>query len=85
MEFDSYVDTKADLVLSGHVHGGLIILPLIGALFSPDYTFFPKYYKDSYTKDNTKMIVSRGLGYSARIPIRINNPGEVVIINLMKE
>ena len=30
------------------------------------------------------MIVSRGLGFSARVPIRIFNPGEVVIINLSK-
>ena len=31
------------------------------------------------------MIVSRGLGFSKRIPIRINNNGEVVVITLMKE
>ena len=85
LEFKSYVDYNPDLVLSGHVHGGLIKLPLIGALFSPDYTFFPKYSNGEYNKNNTKMIVSRGLGFSKRIPIRINNPAEVVIINLMKD
>ncbi len=85
LEFDSYVDTQADLVLSGHVHGGLIRLPLIGALLSPDYTFFPKYSSGIYKKNNTEMIVSRGLGFSRRLPFRVFNNAEVVIINLIKE
>ncbi len=85
LEFDSYVNYGADLVLSGHVHGGLIVLPIFGALLSPDYTFFPKYSMGEYNKGKTKMIVSRGLGFSKRIPIRINNNGEVVVITLMKE
>ena len=85
LEFDSYVDVDVDLVLSGHVHGGEIKLPLIGGLFSPDYTFFPKYSEGLYEKNNTKMIVSRGLGFSERLPIRILNPAEIVVINLMKD
>ncbi len=85
LEFKSYTDTEADLVLSGHVHGGLIRLPFLGALLSPDYTFFPKYSEGMYEKDNTMMIVSRGLGFSKRLPFRIFNNGEVVIINLSKE
>ena len=84
LEFDSYIDTNSDIVLSGHVHGGLVVLPLLGGLFSPDYTLFPKYYKGIYEKNNTKMIVSRGLGLSKRIPIRINNRPEITIINLIK-
>ena len=82
LEFDSYVDAGYDLVLSGHVHGGLVEIPFIGALFSPDYTFFPKYHRDSYKKGDTTMIVSRGIGYSKRLHFRINNPPEVVVINL---
>jgi len=85
LEFDSYVESNYDLVLSGHVHGGIIILPFIGGLLSPDLTFFPKYYKGKYTKNNTSMIVSRGLGFSKKVPFRFLNSGEVVIINLMKE
>ena len=82
LEFDSYVDYKADLVLCGHIHAGVIRIPFLGALLSPDYTFFPKYYEGKYKKDNTTMIVSRGLGFSTKIPFRINNNPEVVIINL---
>ena len=85
LEFDSYVKSDADLVLSGHIHGGLVRLPFLGGLLSPDYTFFPKYYSGIYTKNNTSMIVSRGLGFSRRIPFRVFNNGEVVIINLKKE
>jgi predicted MPP superfamily phosphohydrolase len=85
LEFDAYAGTNASLVLSGHVHGGLIELPLLGGLFSPDYTLFPKYHMGMYEKNNTKMIVSRGIGLSKRIPIRINNNPEVTIINLIKE
>ena len=85
LEFDAYVKTNADLVLSGHVHGGLVYLPFLGALLSPDYTFFPKYANGEYNKNKTKMIVSRGLGFSKRIPFRVNNPGEIVIINLIKD
>ena len=85
LEFKSYVESEYDLVLSGHVHAGLIRLPFLGALLSPDYTLFPKFSEGLYKKNNTSMIVSRGLGFSKRIPLRINNPGEVVIINLKGE
>ena len=85
LEYNSYIEYGSNLVLSGHVHGGLIRLPLIGALLSPDYTFFPRYSEGLYEKNNTKMIVSRGLGYSRRLKIRINNNFEIVVINLMKE
>ena len=85
LEFDVYCQTKVDLVLSGHIHGGLFKIPFLGGLLSPNLRFFPKYYDGLYKKDNTMMIVSSGLGHSNVIPIRINNPGEVVIINLIKE
>ena len=85
LEFDSYVDYGADLVLSGHVHGGVIKIPFIGGLLSPTFTFLPKYYYGVYNKSKTKMIVSSGLGYARGFPIRMFNPGEVVIINLIKD
>ena len=85
LEFKSYVESNYDLVLCGHIHGGVIKIPFLSGLFSPDITFFPKYYANKYKKDNTEMIVSRGLGYSKRIPFRVNNPAEIVVINIMKE
>lgn len=84
LEFNAYKDINADIVLSGHVHGGLVILPLFGGLFSPDYTLFPKYYKGVYKDKDMQMIVSRGLGLSKRIPIRIFNKPEIIVIELIK-
>ena len=85
LEFDSYVEYNADLVLSGHIHGGIVRVPFIKGLLSPDISFFPKYDNGEYNLKNTKMIVSRGLGYSKRIPFRIFNPAHVVVINLKSD
>lgn len=81
----AYVKYGFDLVFSGHVHGGLVRLPFLGGILSPEYKFFPKYYEGIYDIDGMKMIVSRGLGFCKRLPIRILNPGEVVVINICKD
>ena len=60
-------------------------LPIIKGVLSPNYTLFPTYDAGEYNKGKTKMIVSRGLGFSKRLPFRINNPAEVVVINLKKD
>ena len=80
-----YKEFNYDLCLSGHVHGGMVRFPFIGGIFSPDYKFFPKYTKGKYKVGDMTSIVSSGLGYSKRIKMRILNPGEVVIINLLKK
>lgn len=79
--FDNYKDSKVDLVLAGHAHGGQFRLPFIGALIAPNQGLFPKYTSGPYSKDRTTMIVSRGLGNSI-IPVRIFNRPEVVIITI---
>lgn len=71
----------ADLVLTGHIHGGQIILPERGALLSPEFCFFPPYYEGVNTVDGVQLEISRGLGNSA-IPIRINDYPEIVVINV---
>lgn len=73
-----------DLTISGHVHGGLIRIPFLGGLLSPNYTFFPKYFQGNNKVNNMNLIVSRGLGFCRKIPFRILNPGEVVIISIVK-
>ena len=72
----------ADLVLSGHAHGGVVRLPVIGAVFGTHYEFFPDYAAGCYTAGQTVMVVSRGLGGSRRIPVRIGNRPEIPIITL---
>lgn len=81
---DFYSDYDYDLSLSGHVHGGVVRIPFIGGVFSPEYKFFPKYDRGKYKVKNMISIVSSGIGYSRRLKFRMFNPGEVVIINLLK-
>lgn len=80
--FKEYVKWGADFVFSGHVHGGIIRIPKVGGLLSPDRTFFPKYSFGKYKEDNTTMIVSKGLGGSA-IGVRINCKPEIVSIKFV--
>lgn len=67
-----------DLVFSGHVHGGQIRLPFVGGLFDPEEGFFPTYTKGMFSCGYGTMILSAGLGNSARIP-RVNNLPDVVV------
>ena len=76
-----YQSLGADLVLTGHVHGGQIIIPGKGGLLSPDFTFFPSLYEGIHTYDSMTLIVSRGLGNSVA-PVRINDYPELVVINV---
>jgi len=79
--FDIYVKSGADLVLSGHAHGGQFRLPLIGGLYAPGQGLFPEYDSGIYTEEGTSMIVSRGIGNSA-FPVRFNNRPEIIIVEL---
>lgn len=79
--FNVYQNKNIDLVLSGHAHGGQFRLPLGGGVIAPGQGLFPKYDAGAYTENGTTMIVSRGIGNSI-IPVRINNPPEIVIIEL---
>lgn len=79
--FDDYIDWGADLILAGHLHGGVIRLPFFGGMLSPQYRFFPKYDGGRYDRDGKTMLVSRGLG-GHTIKCRIGNRPEIVVINL---
>ncbi len=75
--FSEYTEWRPDLVLSGHVHGGLVRLPKVGGLISPAFRFFPEYDAGLYEKNGVKMIVSRGAGCHT-FNLRINNPPEIL-------
>ena len=79
--FEAYVEENIDLVLSGHAHGGQFRLPFIGGIVAPNQGLFPKYDAGKFTRNNTTMIVSRGIGNSI-MPIRFNNRPEIVVIEL---
>lgn len=78
--FDIFADMGFDLVLSGHVHGGVIRLPFLGGLLSPDRKLFPKYDKGIYKINDSYMNVSTGLGYSTIT--RVFNPPEINLLTL---
>jgi predicted MPP superfamily phosphohydrolase len=80
----NYVEWGADLVLSGHLHGGIVRIPgLVGAI-SPSFEIFPKYSGDLYYEEDTAIVVSKGLG-THTINIRLFNSAEVVVIHLKSD
>jgi len=82
--FEVYVDSGIDLVFSGHAHGGQFRLPVVGGLVAPDQGFFPEYDAGRFEDENTTMIVSRGVGNSI-LPLRINNPPQIVVAELKRQ
>ncbi len=79
--FETYVSWGADLIVSGHLHGGILRLPLLGGVFSPYLRLFPKYDAGIFEKDGKHMVVSRGLG-THHLKFRWFDPPELVIIRL---
>lgn len=91
--FDDFAKNPPDLMLSGHIHGGVVRLPFIGGLFSPGagtsflnrwkrQFFFPKYSKGVYNFEGHRLVVTTGLGNTI-FPFRLIRP-EIVIITLIK-
>jgi predicted MPP superfamily phosphohydrolase len=79
-----YKDIPADLILSGHTHGGQVRLPFIGALVAPGQGFFPKYNKGLYKLDNrTLLYIDSGVGTTA-VPIRFCNRSQISFITIKK-
>lgn len=79
---DAYARWGADLVLSGHFHGGTIRLWKEIGLMTPQFQFFNRYVHGLKEKRSTSMIISSGLGTHS-IKIRLNNKPELVIVDLI--
>ena len=79
--FPYYAEWGADLVLCGHMHGGIVYIPFVGGLLSPEKTFFPEYYRGLYREKESNMIVSAGLGNNT-VPFRLLNRPEICVITL---
>jgi len=73
----------ADLVLSGHAHGGIIRLPFTDGLLGHDGTLFPSYSAGFYQANGSTVFVSRGLGNSGPA-FRLFNRPEVAVITLRR-
>ena len=74
----------ADLVISGHGHGGLIRLPFTDGLVSVERSLFPSYTAGFYEGNGGKVFVSRGLGNSGRT-FRLFNRPEMVVLTLRRQ
>lgn len=79
--FKSYASAGFDLVLSGHTHGGQFRIPFIGGVNAHGQGWFPHYDAGMFESGNTTMVISRGIGNS-KIPVRINNRPELVMIQM---
>lgn len=79
--FDDYVACGANVIFSGHAHGGQVRLPFVGALYAPNQGLFPKLTDGVHKKNDSIMIISKGMGRSSFMP-RIFNPPELIIATL---
>ncbi|MBQ6550557.1 MAG: metallophosphoesterase [Lachnospiraceae bacterium] len=74
----------ADLVLSGHFHGGTVRLPLLGGVMTPQLQFFSPLAKGRKEYGDTTEIVSGGLGTHS-IRIRFMNKPDIVRVRLVRK
>lgn len=82
--YKTYARWGADLVFSGHNHGGLVRFPLAGGIISPKLHIFPRYDYGKYEDGNTTMLVSGGMGAHS-IKIRVNNVPELLLVTLRRK
>lgn len=80
---EQYSLLGADLVVSGHGHGGVVRLPFTDGLVSTDRTFFPSYTAGLYEKNGSTLFVTRGLGNTGP-SFRLFNRPEVALLTLVR-
>lgn len=78
---NEYASWGADLILSGHMHGGLVRIPGIGSVLSPQFKMFPKYDAGRFDIGGSTAIISKGLG-THTFHIRIFNRAEIVMVRV---
>lgn len=77
----TYFEWGADLILSGHYHGGILRFSENCGLTCPQHLLFPPYCCGEFKENGKNMIVSAGLGEHT-IPVRIHNPRELIIVTM---
>ena len=81
---DAYARYGADLVLSGHNHGGTIRITDKVGLMTPQYRFFSSFVVGRKSEGGTDMIISPGLGTHS-VNIRLNDRPQVVVVDIKKQ
>jgi predicted MPP superfamily phosphohydrolase len=78
---DHAVGRKVDLILSGHTHGGQVVLPFVPPLLLP--LMGRKYVHGHFRlSDGMQLYVNRGIG-AVTLPFRLRCPPEITVITLM--
>ncbi len=75
-------DGRVDLQLSGHSHGGQVIIPFYGVIYRAPYS--RKYPLGLYRVGDMWQYTTRGIGVNSDVPFRINCPPEVTEIELVR-
>ena len=75
---------EVDLVISGHIHGGQVVLPVLGGLYGGDQEWFPEYVHGMYQKDNMDVFVTSGLGSYGQLLPRFHNRPEIAMVKISK-
>jgi len=77
---DTEFETPLSLVLSGHTHGGQVVIPFLGA---PKLPVENKAYSSGLiATSKTPLFISRGIGW-AIVPVRFNCYPEIAVLELM--
>lgn len=77
-----YQKAGYDAVLCGHAHGGQWRIPFTDiGIYAPGQGLFPELTSGVHTYEQTRIIISRGLGNS-QCPLRLFNRPEIVVVNL---
>jgi len=77
----AYKEWGADLILSGHLHGGVARIPGIGGVISTQLELFPRYSGEMRKEGHSYIVVSKGLGTHS-INLRLLNLPEIVVLHL---
>lgn len=88
-EYDLIISHQGDIIdkydnqiiLSGHTHGGQIRIPLIPIYYRPKKG--KKYTSGLIQKNNSKLVISSGLGYGG-FKVRLFSPMDIVLIDYRK-
>ena len=85
---DSFIFNNAgtlwdvDLVISGHVHGGQVVVPFLGGLWAPDQGWWPDYVQGLHRCGQVWVAITTGLGSQTESLPRFNNPPEILIMDI---
>lgn len=80
--FEDLKELDLDLILSGHTHGGQVVLAKFGDVNISFAGAVSKYISGLYRSGKSGMYVSRGIG-SVALPIRFNCSPEITKITLV--